>query len=443
MSTWLVGSLATTDDLAAVFSDEAMLAAMLAFEAALARAEGHLGIIPAEAARTIADFAVPASFEAAAIGRAARESGTAAIPLVQALTARVEAGSAASAPYVHWGATSQDVTDTALALCLGRALPLLAADHDGLCAALRRLSDAHAGTVMLARTLMQPAAPTTFGLKAAGWLAGCARTWPPLVAAFEQSHVVQLGGAAGTLAAFGDQGEAVVTAVARELGLGVPDAPWHSHRDRLTALVLAAGLYTAAIAKIARDVTLLMQHEVAEASEPGGGSSSMPHKRNPARCAIALAAATRLPGLVSSALAGAVHEHERGVGGWHAEAPTVVAAVQATGAAVAAMRQVIDHLSVDPDRMRANLDATGGAVFAGRAMAMLAPRLGRAEADRLVAAALEAARRYNRPFAATLADLPGASDALSPAEWSRLDTLDEDVGAAEVLRRRLLATPGA
>ena len=203
-------------------------------------------------------------------------------------------------------------------------------------------------------------------------------------------------------------------------------------------MVAACGVYTGTLAKIARDITLLMQQEVAEASEPGGGSSTMPHKRNPAGCAIVLAAATRVPALVSAFLSGMAQEHERGVGGHHAEAPTVVAVVQATGAALAALADVTRALSVDPARMRSNIAATEGEVFAERAMMLLAPSLGREAARRVIAQALEHARRDGRSFIDTLAADPSAKSAIDPTDLSTLDKPEAYLGAAEEFRRRLI-----
>ncbi|HXH06426.1 MAG TPA: lyase family protein, partial [Vicinamibacterales bacterium] len=298
MSLGLIEHLATTEPLADIFSDAGVLGALLRFETALARAQARLGMIPSAAADAIARAAVPDAFDPGAMARAARASATVVLPLVETLAARVRTLDPAAAAYVHWGATSQDAMDTALALCLSRAVPVLRADHDRLAAALRQLSDAHAGSVMLGRTLLQPAPPITFGLKAAGWFAAVSRAGSRLIAAFDDVCTLQLGGAAGTLGALGSDGPRLAAELARELGLRDPDAAWHAHRDRLAALVAACGVYTGTLAKIARDVALLMQPEVAEVSEPGGRSSAMPHKRNPAGCAAALAAAGRLPGLV-------------------------------------------------------------------------------------------------------------------------------------------------
>jgi len=438
MSRRLFESLATTEPLDDLFSDASMLAAMLRFESALARVEARLGVIPAAAADAIERAADPAAFDAAAIARAARASGTITQPLVEMLLARVRDANPDAATFVHWGATSQDVSDTALVLCLARAAAILAADHSRLRAGLRRTSERHAGTVMLARTLMQPAPPTTFGLKAAGWYGAVTRTGTRMMDAFGEASVLQFGGASGTLAALGSNGATVAAALAKELDLGLPDAPWHSHRDRLATLVAACGVYVGAIGKIARDVALLMQFEVAEAAEPGGGSSTMPHKRNPAGCAVALAAATRVPGLVADVLAGMPQEHERGLGNWHAEAVNVVSIVQATGAALAAIAGVIEGLGVDSARMRANIAATGGLVFAEKAMMLLAPKLGREAAAQHIKNAMNTASREGQSFLTALGAIPEVTAALSAAELISLDAPEQYLGCAEEFRRKLL-----
>jgi 3-carboxy-cis,cis-muconate cycloisomerase len=290
---------------------------------------------------------------------------------------------------------------------------------------------------MLARTLLQPAAPTTFGLKAAGWLGAVSRGGERIASAARDACVLQFGGASGTLAALGPYGLHVGAELARELELPNPDAPWHTHRDRLGSLVAECGVYAGTLGKIARDVALLMQHEVGEASEPGGGSSTMPHKRNPAGCAVALAAATRVPGLVSAFLSGMLQEHERGLGGWHAEAATVASVVQTTGAALAAVADVVETLRVDPERMRENIAATRGLIFAERAMMLLAPTMGREKAGRFIASAIEAARSGGS-FAQALAENAEVVEAMKAADLSSLETPEAYLGVAERLRRRLL-----
>jgi 3-carboxy-cis,cis-muconate cycloisomerase len=440
MSVRLLASLVTTDPLADVFSDRSLLAAMLQFETALARVEARAGIIPADAADTIATAAQPAAFDAAAIARDARRSATIAIPFVATLRARVAEANPAAATFVHWGATSQDLVDTALVLCLARAAAILQQDHARLTESLRELSDKHARTVMVGRTLLQPATPITFGLKAAGWYAGVSRAGAQLFSGFESARTLQFGGAAGTLAALGgDHGPGVAAELARELGVQDPGAPWHAQRDRLASLVAACGVYCGALGKIARDIALLMQFEISEAAERGGGSSAMPHKRNPAASTAALAAANHVPALVAAFFGGMMQEHERGIGGWQAEAWTIAATVQATGAALDSVVEAVGGLSVDPERMRANIAATRGVIFTERAMTLLAPVLGRETARRLIDDAVNAARAGERTFAQALSANADVERALAPADVATLDSPDAYLGAAEAFRRTLLA----
>jgi len=421
MFTRLVESLAATERLSEVFSDASVLQAMLDFEAALARAEARCGVIPASAAAPIADAARAEGFDTAELARLSLRAGTPAIPVVKILADRVRANAPEAAGFVHWGATSQDVADTALILLLRRARGILQADHQVTVAALRRLSEQHAATVMLARTLLQPAPPVTFGLKAAGWCAAVRRGWDRVSSRFDEALCLQFGGASGTLSALENRGLAVSEALASELDLKLPDGPWHGYRDRLAALMAALSIYTASLGKIALDVALLMQFEVGEAAEPGGdgrgGSSSMPHKRNPTACMLTLASAKRVPGLLADFVAGMVQEHERAAGGWQAEWPVVYGIVQSAGVALESMAEVAEGLTVDVARMRANLDRSG-AVFAERAVLMLAPEMGREAARRAVEEAIE---NTGMP-----PDLPG------------LRTPEEYLGSAEAFRRRLL-----
>ena len=435
----LFDALVTTPEMDEAFSDGAAVAAMVLFETALARAEARAGVIPESAADAISS--VDVSGDIGAFATSARASATPAIPLVAMLTAAVAEKDRAAANFVHRGATSQDVTDTALVLCLRRARTALDATHVRTVAALRRLSTEHASTVMLARTLLQPAPPTTFGLKAAGWLGSLTRAHRSLAAAVDGALVLQFGGASGTLAALGADGITVAEHLAHELGLPLPDAPWHAHRDRLASLVACCGVYAGTIAKAARDVVLLMQGEIGEASEPGGGSSTMPHKRNPAGCVAALAAASRVPGLVATYLTGMAQEHERGVGGLQAEWTTIASAVSSTGAASAALAGVFETLHVDPARMRRAIEETHGAIFAERAMMRLAPALGRDAAARIVADAVAAAAG-GESFAQALLAHRDASAALTDDERRTLESPDAYLGVAEEFRRRLAGEGG-
>jgi 3-carboxy-cis,cis-muconate cycloisomerase len=442
MSSRLLDSLVTTDALAGVFSDAAVLEAMLRFEAALARAQAECGMIPAAAAAAIEQAAAAADLDAEAIARAARASATPSIAMVAALADRARRIDPAAGDLVHRGATSQDVSDTALVLLLLRAQPILAHDHARLADALVRLSDEHAGTVMLGRTLLQPATPITFGLKAAGWYAAIDRSWSRVRRAFEVACVLQFGGAAGTRAALGGRATDVARALASRLHLPLVP-PWHTDRDRLGALVTACALYTAAVGKAARDIALLMQAEVGEVSERGGGSSTMPNKHNPSSSIAAIAAATRMPGLAAAFLGGMIQEHERAAGGSQAEPATLAAIVQGTGAAVAALAGAVEGLSVDVDRMRANLDATRGGALAEHAVMLLSTRLGKREAQAHVARALERAHRERRRLADSLADVPAVRSVLSDDELRDLGRPESYLGDAEAIRSELLGRTAA
>ena len=438
----LIESLATTEPLADLFSDESILRAMLEFEAALARAEARLALIPDAAANVIEKVAKDGVFSASDVARDTLRAGTPSIPLVKALTELVRSADEDAARYVHWGATSQDVADTVLILILKRSRQLLDADHRRLEQALRKLSDEHAQTVMLGRTLLQPAPPVTFGLKAAGWLGAVRRGWSRLSTAFSQALILQFGGASGTLASLGDRGIAVGRALGDELGLAYPDAPWHAHRDRLAALVAACGIATGSLGKMARDISLLMQSEVGEASEPAaagrGGSSTMPHKRNPVGCTLTLAAAQRMPGLVATYLSAMVQEHERAVGGWQAEWPVVSEVIQATGLAIASMAEVAEGLTIDPARMRANIEATRGIAFAERAAMLLASSIGRDVAHRLLEQATRRSVEENRRLTDVLREMPEVTRHLSSEALNDLDKPEAYLGVAEEFRKRLV-----
>ena len=443
MAVRLIDSLSTTEPLAEIFSDNSILQAMLDFEIALARAEARAGIIPQNAADAIAAAARTSSLDVAAIARGGLSAATVSIPFVKALTTLVNARSAEAAKFVHWGATSQDVADTAMILLLKRTRPALVADLTRTESALRTLADEHSQTVMLGRTLMQAAPPATFGLKAAGWLGAIRRSRVRLESAFREALVVEFGGATGTLAALGDRGVEVGAALADELGLQFPDAPWHTQRDRLAALVCASGVLTGALGKMARDVALMAQTEVAEVAEPGepgrGRSSTMPHKRNPVGSVIALAAANRVPGLVASFLSGMVQEHERSAGGWQSEWPTISNVVQATGVAAASMAEVAEGLSVDEQKMRKNIDATNGLVFAERAMILLGPALGRDAAHRLVEQATRRSVEEKKSLAEVLREIPEVKKVLEPSTLASLDDPKAYLGVADEFRTRLLA----
>ena len=443
MSTRLINSLATTPALAGIFADESVLRAMLDFEAALARAEASLGIIPRDAAEAITKCVASAHFETAKLADAAFRSGTPAIPLVKALTDEVRKIDAEAARYVHWGATSQDVADSAMSLLLKRAEPILIADSKRLENALSLLSEKYKDSVMTGRTLLQGAPPVTFGFKAATWLGSTRRGRKRLQRGFKGAKVLQFGGASGTLASLGDRGTAVADALAMELGLDTSPAPWHTERDQLAELICSCGVLTGSLGKMARDISLLMQNEVAEVSEPGGdgrgGSSTMPNKRNPIACALTLAAAHRVPGLVASFLSAMVQEHERAIGGWQAEWPVVSAVIQSTGVAIASMAEAAEGLSVDSQKMRANIASTNGLIFAERAMMLLGSKIGRDAAHKIIKTAADKSSEEHRSLAAVLADMPEVTKHLGPGELKQLDVPQDYLGSAEAFRKALLA----
>ena len=347
-----------------------------------------------------------------------------------ALTRNVGARMPTRKGYVHWGATSQDVIDTGLVLQLREALALIDADVARLAAALAGHARRHAATVLAGRTWLQHALPITLGFKLAGVVGALDRHRERLAALRARAFVVQFGGAAGTLASLGDQGLAVTGALAQRLALGVPDMPWHAQRDRLCEVAATLGMLTATLGKLARDLALLAQTEVGEAFEPAatgrGGSSTMPQKRNPVGASIALAAAVRVPGLVSTMLCAAVQEHERGLGNWPAEWETLPDIALLTAGALAAMIEVAEGLEVDAGRMRSNLDLTHGLIFAEAVQMALAPKLGRDAAHTLVAGACRRAAADNvhlrdilvrEPTVAALLDAQALDRLFDPARY--------------------------
>jgi 3-carboxy-cis,cis-muconate cycloisomerase len=434
----LADALYSTAEMAALFSGAGHVRRMLDFEGALARAETRAGVIPQEAAPAISAACDVAQFDVTALLRETATAGTLAIPLAKALTARVggEAGR-----YVHWGATSQDVIDTALMLqmrdgidVLLRGLLVLGAD----CAAL---AQRHRATPMAGRTLLQQALPITFGLRAARWLGLVTRQAARLRVVRAETLALQFGGAAGTLASLGtagrsapqaddgiagsggeadtgdDIGARVADLLGKELDLPVPSLPWHAERDRIAEVAAALGIVAGAVGKIAQDILLLSQTElgeVAEGAAPGkGGSSTLPHKRNPVDTVAAVAAARLAQAQVPVLLASMIQEHERAVGGWQAEWAALPGLFCATGAAVERVRLAVSGLEVDAARMRANLDITRGLLMAESLSMVLAAHLGKQEAHHVVQAACNRAVERGSDLESVARADPQISAALS------------------------------
>lgn len=384
----------TTPEMAAVFADSSLVQRMLDVEAALARAEARAGIIPQKAAAAIAARCHVDLFDLTTLSQEAAVSLTPVIPLVRMLTEQVEADARG---FVHWGATSQDIVDTAMVLQMRDGLDLLIGklvDVATLCAAL---AERYRKTPMAGRTLLQHAVPMTFGLKTARWLSLLTRVVQSLRDLRSRAIVVQLGGAAGTLAALGTHGVQVMELVAHDLGLAVPDMPWHTERDRIADVATALGVIAGAMGKVAVDLALLAQSEVGEVSwgsAPGTrGSSTMPHKRNPTEATAAIASARLAMGIVPTVLASMLQEHERAAGGWQAEWRAIPELFRTTSGAVEWVHRALSTLQIHPDRMQATLELTKGQVMAEALTMALAPRVGRAEAYRIVQQASERASR--------------------------------------------------
>ncbi len=402
----------------AVCDDRSTLQNMLDFEAALARAEAATDVIPASAVGPIETACKADCFDMAALAEAATRSGNLAIPLVKMLTANVGKADKEAARYVHWGATSQDVIDTATMLTLRAGIEALDTDLSRAIGGFAALARSHRNTAMVARTWLQHALPMPFGLKAAEYASSLARARCRLRRLRREGLALQFGGAAGTLAALGDKGLAVAERLARELGLPLPEAPWHTHRDRIAEAASCLAILAGSCGKIARDVSLMMQTDVAEAFEPAGegrgGSSTMPHKRNPVAAASALGAATMAPQLAATIFAAQVQDHERSAGPWHAEWPTLPQLMLVSSGALAAIVDIAEGLDVDAARMRSNLDATHGLIMAEAVTFALAETIGKSDAHHLVEAASKRAVAEKKHLREVLsADLAGHSAALA------------------------------
>jgi 3-carboxy-cis,cis-muconate cycloisomerase len=424
----LLGPLSGVQRVDAELSDLALLQAMLDCERALAEAGADAGVVPPDAVTAIAAACTADRFDLSQLGRDAQAAGNPVVPLVRAIDEQLPAE---AKPWLHHGGTSQDILDTALLLSVRRALD--AAELPEAAAAVAALARAHRHSLMPARTLGQQAGPTTFGLKAAGWLTG-------LVQAQERLHEArvalpaQLGGATGTLAAFGDAGPVVLERFASRLGLAIPVVPWHTNRQSILRLAAALGAMAAACGKVAMDITLLAQTEIAEVSESAsGGSSALPHKQNPVGSVLIIAIARRTPGLVATLYDASLHEHERAFGSWHAEWEPLRELARLAGAASVRTGRVLRDLQVYPDKMRANLDLTRGLVMSESVVARLAPSLGRTAAHKLLTKLGQAAAAGSSTLREQLVGEPDVrrvltedeiDAALDPAGWlGSADTL--------------------
>jgi 3-carboxy-cis,cis-muconate cycloisomerase len=408
-----------------IFSDRARVQRMLDFEAALARGEARTGVIPGADAVAIEKQCRAEHINFQQLAHAAALAGNLAIPLVKQLTALVAENAKQSARFVHWGATSQDAIDTGFVLQLRDAAQFRTTPIPG-------------------RTWMQQALPTTLGFKTAGWLDALTRHQNRFSELLRRIQVLQFGGAVGTLAALDGKGLDVASAVADELHLELPDIPWHSHRDRIAEVATTMGLLSGTLGKIARDISLHSQSEVAELSEPTaegrGGSSTMPHKRNPVTSAVVLSAAIRVPALVSTILSAMVQEDERGLGGWHSEWESLPEIIMLAGGALHHLAETLPGLTIHSEKMRENLELTKGLIFAEAVTMALASKIGRQQAHELVEAACRRATAAQKDLRAILAQDRAIAGQLSSADLDRLFDPQRYLGVSNLLIERVLTS---
>jgi 3-carboxy-cis,cis-muconate cycloisomerase len=436
-----LGGLFSTDAMRAVFADTATLARYTDTEIALAQAEGQLGLIPAQAAQAIAKQAHQVKLDMARLQRETHNVGYPILPLVHQLAE----GLGAAGKYLHWGATTQDIMDTALVLQIRQGLDLLEQDLRAVSVQLRRLSQTYRDTPMAGRTHLQHALPTTFGLKTAIWLGMVERNLERLQQLRPRVLVGQFAGAGGTLASLDDRGLEVQAAMMQVLGLGVPDTTWHTARDSLAETAQWLGLVTMSLGKMALDVSLMMANEFSEVFEPfvqgRGASSTMPQKRNPISCEVMIGAAKTVRHLAALALDGAVQDFERATGPWQAEWVALPEAFLHTAGAVSQALFMLNGLEVDTGRMRQNLDSTGGLIVAEAVMMGLAPELGRNEAHDVVYAACRTALEHKRTLADVLKAMP---DVIQHVSAERIDFLCDPInylGTAPQMVDRALQLP--
>jgi len=428
-----------------VVDDRAHLQRMLDFEAALARAEAAVGVVPAGCVDPIGAAAKADRYDVGAIGEAAAQAGDIASPLVAALSEEVARSDAEAARYVNWGASSQDVTDTALMLELRAGIDALLADLNRAIEGFTAIAGRHRRTAAVARTALQHALPMPFGLKLAGYAAALARARERLRRLRKDALALQFGGAAGTLAALGESGLAVTDRLAALLDLPAPDAPWHSHSDRIAEVASALAILTGTCGKISRDVALLMQTEVGEVHETAaaaGESAAMPHKRNPNTAAVGAAAAILAPNLLAAIVAGQVQEHERGLGGGQAQWQAVPALLLVSSGALAAVADIAQGLDTDAERMRDNLEIAQGLIMAEAVSMALGGKLGPAQAKLIVEEATRQAIATRRHLNSILAEDVRVTTQMTPGELARLFELMGYQGVAQTYIDRLIGSLG-
>ncbi|AHF68110.1 MULTISPECIES: 3-carboxy-cis,cis-muconate cycloisomerase [Pseudomonas] len=426
-----------------VFCDAGRVQGMLDFEAALARAQARVGLIPGDVVTDIVESCRAGLFDFDDLAVAIGNAGNSAIPLVKALGKQIAQRNPEAERYVHMGATSQDVMDTGLILQVRRAIELLECDLQELADTLVVQAQRHAQTPLAGRTWLQQATPVTLGMKIAGWLGAVTRHRQRLEEIRPRLLCLQFGGASGSLAALGDEAFAVTEALADELQLSVPDQPWHTQRDRLVEFASLLGMIAGSLGKMGRDISLLMQTEVGEVFEPAaagkGGSSTMPHKRNPVGAAVMIGAATRAPGLVATMFTAMPQEHERSLGLWHAEWETLPELCCLVSGSLQQALQVVPGLEVDESRMLVNLDSTRGLVLAEAVSIELSRRIGRDAAHHLVEQNCRRAVQQGAHLRQVLGEDPHVTAQLSSQELDRLLDPAHYLGQARLWVERAVA----
>ena len=440
ISSKLWGNMFGTAAMRALFADDAMVQRYLDVEAALARAQAKVGIVPPEAAQAITAVAEVGRIDWERLSARTQIVGYPILPLVEQLSDWAENG---LGQWCHWGATTQDIMDTADVLQIRDALDLISTDLDGVAAALVTLAETYADTPMAGRSHLQHALPVSFGYKAATWLSGIDRHRARLAELRPRVEVVSFAGAAGTLASLGDNGLATQETLAGELGLAQPDITWHTIRDGFAEVTGFLALVAASLGKIGYDIMLMMQTEIGEVLEPyqpgRGASSTMPQKRNPISSELMLAAAKIVREQHGLMLDAMVQDHERATGQWHVEWQALPTAFIVASGGLSAAREVLEGLEVRPETMRRALDATGGLIVAEAVMMGLAPALGRQVAHDLVYDCCRAALTGDTPFLDALAAEPRIAAVMDREALARLVDPANYLGAAPEMTLNLLA----
>ncbi len=427
-----------------IVGDRAQLQRMLDFEAALARAEAAVAIIPAGCIGPITAACEADRYDLTALGEGVARSGNIATPLVAALTQEVAKTDREAARHVHWGACEQDLIDSATMLQLRDGIDALLADLGRAIDGFTAIAGRHRRTAVVARTKLQHTLPMPFGLKLAGYAAALARSRERLRRLRKEALVLQFGGDAGTLASLGENGLAVTDRLAALLDLPAPEAPWHSHSDRLAEVAAALAILTGTCGKITRDIALLAQTEIGEAREPlpAGETLTMPHQRRSDTAAAGIAAATIAPNLLATVIAGQVQEHERGIGGWQAQWHAIPALLLVTSGALAAVATLAQDIEIDAERMRANFDVTQGLIMIDAVTMALGAKLGPIQAKQIVDEASKQAIDSKRPLNSVLAEDPRVTAHITLGEIARVFEMMSYQGVAQSFIDRLVVSLG-